>query len=229
MGRKWLSGRRRQTVNLLVYTLVGSNPTFLKIYKNQKFSIYNNKYHIYNRYNSNKIDSYRNNLKNYSNSMYNLYKYNCKNINRVINHKLIISKLLNTIIYLNRIQLESNKNVVPTVYQLNFNYKRNRFFPSVCYNKISILNSSLGIISKYFDTKKSFLKSKSSYILSILYIKRLLLSIPIYKLNLNVVRIPIYLKDMVNRLLSKDKVYLENPFIKNQYVTYNKSLQISFI
>ncbi len=132
-------------------------------------------------------------------------------------------------IYLNRIQLGSNRNVVPTVYQLNFNYKRNRFFPSVCYNKISILNSSLGIISKYFDTKKSFLKSKSSYILSILYIKRLLLSIPIYKLNLNVVRIPIYLKDMVNRLLSKDKVYLENPFIKNQYVTYNKSLQISFI
>lgn len=26
--KKWPSGRRRQTVNLLVNTLVGSNPTF---------------------------------------------------------------------------------------------------------------------------------------------------------------------------------------------------------
>jgi len=108
-------------------------------------------------------------------------------------------------------------------FALNLNFKRNRFFPFLHMNfyKVVILNNSLGVISNYFSIKKSFLKSKNSYMLSAVYLRRILIYTGINNYHLNVVRTPKFLKEIMNLILEGSDILYKHPF-KSTHV--NESL-----
>lgn len=78
-----------------------------------------------------------------------------------------------------------------------------------------MFNNSLGIISKYFSLRKSYLRGKSSYLLSATYLRRLLVNINIRKLRLEITKVPKYLKDILRVLLASANVFYKNPFNTN--------------
>ena len=99
-------------------------------------------------------------------------------------------------------------------YTLNLNFKRNRFFPQFKDTsfKKTIFNNSLGIISKYFSRRKSYLRGKSSYLLSAAYLRRMLTSLNVNYLHLEITKIPKYLKDIVRIITVNTNVLYKNPF-----------------
>ena len=105
---------------------------------------------------------------------------------------------------------------------LNLNFKRNRFFPQFKEKESqeTIFNNSLGITSRYFSQKKSYLRGKSSYLLSAAYIRRFLVSLSLTKLLLEVVKIPKYFKEIVRVITSNTNVLYSHPFAKN--ITVNE-------
>ena len=114
-------------------------------------------------------------------------------------------------------------------YTLNLNFKKNRFFPQLkdTFFKKTIFNNSLGIISKYFSLRKSFLRSKSSYLLTATYLRRLLVNINILKLRLEITKVPKYLKDIFRVLLASANVFYKNP-LNNSHIVNEKVSPINF-
>jgi len=102
----------------------------------------------------------------------------------------------------------------PLDYTLNLNFKRNRFFPQFkdTIFKKTIFNNSLGTISKYFSRRKSYLRGKSSYLLSAAYIRRILTSLGVNYLYLEITKIPKYLKDIIRVVTANTNVLYKNPF-----------------
>ena len=105
------------------------------------------------------------------------------------------------------------------VYEMVLNFKRNRFFPyfRMKIPKDCIFNLSLGILSKNFSLRKSFLRSKSSYLMSASYVRRMLTYIRPARLNLNIRRTPKYLKDILSVMMEKSNVLYKHP-LKNELV-----------
>jgi hypothetical protein len=126
---------------------------------------------------------------------------------------LIYNDLLKKLLYYNKIynnQLSYNTNN----YNIFLNFKSNRFFPYF-YNdnkKEVLFNSSLGIFSRKFSQKKSYLKSKNAYIMSMTYIRRLLIYIAVKRLNLNILKTPKYLKELLIVLNNNSNVIYNHPF-----------------
>lgn len=115
-------------------------------------------------------------------------------------------------------------------YILNLNFKKNRFFPQLkdTFFKKTVFNNSLGIISKYFSLRKSYLRGKSSYLLTAAYLRRLLLNINILKLRLEITKVPKYLKDIIRVLLTSANVFYRNPF-NNNIIVNERARPTSFI
>lgn len=107
-----------------------------------------------------------------------------------------------------------------SIYILCLNFKRNRFFPYLkeSYTQEVIFNNSLGIISKYFSFKKSYLRSKASYLLSAAYLRRLLVSLSMLYLRLEIFKVPKYIKELLNIITTNTNVFYTNPFKKNDIV-----------
>ena len=99
-------------------------------------------------------------------------------------------------------------------YALYLAFKRNRFFPYFYLNsnRDCIFNNSLGIISKHFSLKKAFLRSKSSYIMSAIYLRRLFIHLGVEVSYLTVTKTPKFLKDILNTLLSNANSFYQHPF-----------------
>merc|ERR1712070_925951 len=153
MGRKRLSGRRRQTVNLLVYTLVGSNPTFLIMYESltpQKFEFYS--------YRS--IPCMQPTLQNKSNTARLLPA-----VPRLLVHKKSIRASRSL----------SGHSLNTTDMVLNF--KRLRFFPLARPHNSgdTMFNTSLGCVSKFLNKGKSFTKKKATFLLVSTLLRRVLM------------------------------------------------------
>ena len=187
-----------------------------------------NKY-IYIKKNKNKSINY--------NIIKSIYLYKFKNIitkykkinllYNIINKKKIINIYINILLqkkidfsYIINANMKyknlNNKNI----YNLYLNFKKNRFFPYFYMNilKKTIFNNSLGIISKYFSIKKSFLKSKNSYIMSSSYLRRLLIYISPKRLNLNIKKTPKYLKDILTIITTNTNVLYQHPFYNNTVI-----------
>ena len=79
-------------------------------------------------------------------------------------------------------------------------------------DKSTIFNLSLGILSKNFSKKKTYLRSKASYLLSAAYLRRLLVNLNIISPRLIVQGIPIYLKDIIKVILTPTNVLYKDPF-----------------
>lgn len=99
-------------------------------------------------------------------------------------------------------------------YSLYLAFKRNRFFPYfyLNYKKDCIFNNSLGIVSKHFSLKKAFLRSKSSYIMSAIYLRRLFIHLEVGVSYLTVTKTPKFLKDILNTILSNANSFYQHPF-----------------
>merc|ERR1711865_337087 len=213
MGGKWLSGRKRQTVNLL-----GNSRWFesnLSQVKNTNaFNKYNKYIYIYGK-GTNLVSAKHRYLKELKNNI-----VLSGNISGQFdkNYFSLINKYNNRSIYF-RIN-----NRISNEYNLMLNFKRNRFFPYFYMNedKNTIFNNSLGIISKKFSEKKSFLKGKSSYIMSSSYIRRLLLYIRVKRLRLNIIKTPKYLKDLLVTIMTNSNNLYRHPF-KEEIVNEKES------
>merc|ERR1712070_1338164 len=187
MGRKWLSGRKRQTVNLLdILALVRTQLfSFILIKSNKKFL---------------KLDKHNLLLE----PKIKLNKY-IKFIYIFIHIKYLLNSYFSDKI--NRNKIETN------TYSLLLNFKSKRFFPELNLLKV-IFNSSLGIISKFFSKRKNFLKSKNSYILSASYLQRVLVNLRINYLSLKITKLPKFIRDILKKLITAPNVIYRNPFAK---------------
>jgi len=144
--------------------------------------------------------------------------------------KVMLSSIINKLVvkyrvYKHRITQSFN------IYHMFLNFKKNRFFPYFYKggNKDTIFNNSLGILSKKFSHKKSFLKSKNAYLFSSSYIRRMLIYISTTKLNLNIRKTPKYLKEILRVLTSDSNVIYNHPFHKSVVNEKEKPLTIKFL
>ena len=158
--------------------------------------------------------------------------------NKVVNYICILKKFVvfNSLLYRlfffflflsSKTALQSDR---IDAYILNLNFKKNRFFPQLkdTFFKKTVFNNSLGIISKYFSLRKSYLRGKSSYLLTAAYLRRLLLNINILKLRLEITKVPKYLKDIIRVLLTSANVFYRNPF-NNNIIVNERARPTSFI
>ena len=149
-------------------------------------------------------------------SSYN-YIYNTRwknySISNIINNML--KSNLNKLIYKLYIK-NANLYIDNNIFFLDLNFKKLKFFPQMKEIKTSktILNNSLGIISKYFSKRKNYLRSKSSFLLSASYVRKMLIYTNISKLRLNIFRVPIYIKDIMRVITSKSNSLYKHPFTK---------------
>ena len=176
-----------------------------------------------------------------------LYKYNniiikCKKSNsnllyNIINKKKVINIYINILLqkkldfnYIINANIKYKNSNNKNIYNLYLNFKKNRFFPYFYMNilKKTIFNNSLGIISKYFSIKKSFLKSKNSYIMSSSYLRRLLIYISPKRLNLNIRKTPKYLKDILTIITTNTNVLYQHPFHNTIINEKEKDISIYF-
>ena len=150
-----------------------------------------------NTYNIHNIDiynTYSNNIKNID--IYNTYSNNIKNI--VVSNTTAIKS--------------SNQQV------LLLNFKRGKFFPGIMSENVkskrqtSIITSSLGILSKTLDFKKSLKVSKPSYLRLSEFLRNCLLSVGQVNINFLVKGVPKYLKDILSEFLKKSDKSVANPF-----------------
>lgn len=101
-------------------------------------------------------------------------------------------------------------------YLLLLNYKRNRFFPSIqTLGRLTYVTFSLGIISKFFNKGKSFIKNKINYIILANFLKKILFFSGIKQLYLFVKRLPVYLIEILHNL--------NNPVVANYKHPFNSS------
>ena len=258
---KWLSGRKRQTVNLLGNSRWFESNLSHSLNKEERYIINNIKHYNINvtrriKFNIVNKAIYMKNI-NIINNEYSLYiikestKYNIlskyiRHINKFANCigttnysimsrnitkiKVMLSSIINKLVvkyrvYKHRITQSFN------IYHMFLNFKKNRFFPYFYKgkNKDTIFNNSLGILSKKFSHKKSFLKSKNAYLFSSSYIRRMLIYISTTKLNLNIRKTPKYLKEILRVLTSDSNVIYNHPFHKSVVNEKEKPLTIKFL
>jgi hypothetical protein len=122
------------------------------------------------------------------------------------------------------------KGSVYNTYALYLSFKRNRFFPyfDMTSSRQTIFNNSLGILSKRFSSKKSFLRGKSSYIMSASFIRRLLIFIRVVRLNLFFLKRPKYLKDILATINTSVNVFYQHPYRSETVNEKELSLPIYF-
>lgn len=99
-------------------------------------------------------------------------------------------------------------------YNMHLNFKKNRFFPylDMIFSKKVIFNSSLGIFSRRFSHKKSFLKSKGAYLMSSSFVRRLLIYIRLKRVDLTIRKRPKYLKELLNTITTSTNVIYKHPY-----------------
>lgn len=145
-----------------------------------------------------------------------IYKYNIYNIIYYYNDNKYLYKYKiykDIYIYYNNIFLLNllyNKKLSSTYY-LNINFKRNRFFPF--FKKISstntLMNCSLGMVSSFFSKKKSFLKSKVSYLMLTSFLRKLLIFAEPKVFDLQIRGLPLYIRDILKTFFAPgNKPYL---------------------
>jgi len=115
-----------------------------------------------------------------------------------------------------------------SLHTLDLNYAKKRFFPQLknTFSQQTLFNNSLGITSKRFSKSKKFLKSKTSYMFSASYIRRLLTYLNIKDMYLVIRKIPTFLKDIIRVILSPTNVLYKNPYLNE--VVNEKQLNIQF-
>ena len=93
------------------------------------------------------------------------------------------------------------------------NFKRFRFFPSIHnFKNFTFINLSLGLFSSFFNKGKYFFKNKIFYLLLINFLKKILIFSFFKKIIIFLKKIPKYLKDIINILVTPNISSYDNPF-----------------
>ena len=157
------------------------------------------------------------------------YSYNYKNY---FKKYLLVSKKMKNKEKLNKIQAHTkvfmflsikplqlipfykNKNRYHnTKKTLALNFKRNRFFPTLRTLKgENYLFLSLGMFMKFFQKNKSFLKTKTMYLLLTSFLRKVLLFSTFKNLVLTISKIPVFLKEILNTLNDPVTNFYKSPF-----------------
>lgn len=117
---------------------------------------------------------------------------------------------------------------------LDLIFLRRRFFPQITdnFSGHTIINGSLGFISKFFSKKKNFLRSKASYLLLSGFFRRVIVNIKFFRLRLKIRGLPVFIGSILNCLLSKTNSLYKSPFDRNFIVNekeFNNSNFFNFI
>jgi len=109
--------------------------------------------------------------------------------------------------------LKNKSKFYETQKTLSFNFTRNRFFPALrTLAGETYLSLSLGLFMKFFSKSKSFMKSKSMYLILASFLRKTLLFSSFTTLYFMVSKTPIYLKEMMSTLNDPVVSIYRNPF-----------------
>tara|TARA_B100000787_G_C16141583_1_gene272262 strand:- start:433 stop:999 length:567 start_codon:yes stop_codon:yes gene_type:complete len=108
---------------------------------------------------------------------------------------------------------------------LFLNFKRKKFFPGI-YGKLNktYTQLSLGMLFKYSQKGKAFLKSKAAYILLTSFLRKILLYSSVNKLNFNIRRTPKYLKDILSTIFTPGNAPYVHPLESNNRIIFENKL-----
>lgn len=110
---------------------------------------------------------------------------------------------------------------------LTLNYKRRNFFPNVSSKDGKVLvTSSLGLFARMLNKGKSFIRNKSVYLMSAMFIRKLLIYSSIRQITVFVKRQPLYLNEILSTLFKPVINLYKHPF--NNKIIDEKSAGISF-
>jgi len=96
---------------------------------------------------------------------------------------------------------------------LLLNFYKKRFFPVICNvagHTYSI--SSLGMFSKFFNKSKSFIRSKSIFLVSAAFLRKILIYSGLRDLILVVKKTPIYFSEILNTIYNPAVPFYNHPF-----------------
>ena len=110
---------------------------------------------------------------------------------------------------------------------LSFTFSRNRFFPALrTLQGETYLSLSLGLFMKFFSKSKSFMKSKSMYLILASFLRKTLLFSSFTTLYFIISKTPVYLKEMMSTLNDPVVSIYRNPFSED--LVDEKSFQTPF-
>jgi hypothetical protein len=131
-----------------------------------------------------------------------------------------VNTLVNTLIISSSGVVNSRNNIdnQRREQSLELNFKNRRFFPQLAGIKEgnTIFNNSLGIISRYFNSSKSFLRSKKSFMLTASYVRRLIIHLLLTEIRLVIKRTPLHLKNILRVLFLASNSLYRDPFGGNK-------------
>lgn len=97
---------------------------------------------------------------------------------------------------------------------LNLNFRRHRFFPSVrsYKNNNVFLTTSLGLFWKYYFKPKAFRKSKTMYLVSASFLRKVLLYCSLNYIHLYINKTPRYLNEILSKINEPAISVYNHPF-----------------
>ena len=210
MGR-WLSGRKRQAVNLLV---------ILALVRIQLFSIMNT--FTITRLNNTNLKIIQKSWNSYSLNKRLLVNFRSTKINiNQENQMITLNKFLSikNFDFLQTKQYYPHLNDLrsqPVQYFLSLNFKRLRFFPGFkTTSGTDFVHLSLGLLNSFFRKGKFFLKSKITYLALTGFFRKLLIFSNIKTFFLQINRTPKYFMEILNTLLEPVINFYKDPFNTN--------------
>ena len=148
--------------------------------------------------------------------------YNLKKPIKFFNKNFSIKNNLNstkiyTNLFLKPLSLRIFKNTInkysnPTK-TLALNFKRNKFFPNIRHlGGYNFVFASLGMFIKFFNKAKSFIKTKTMYLVLASFLRKILIFAKFKNLILTISRIPVFLKEILTTLNEPVINVYKNPF-----------------
>jgi hypothetical protein len=96
---------------------------------------------------------------------------------------------------------------------LLLNFYKKRFFPVICnVEGHTYSTSSLGMFSKFFNKAKSFIRSKSIFLVSAAFLRKILIYSGLKDLILVVKKTPIYFSEILNTIYNPAIPFYNHPF-----------------
>ena len=209
--RRWLSGRKRQTVNLLGNShWFEPNSSQLMIAKINYKTFYKDLYFD----KSQDFKTFYLSGEKETKETYPLNRFNKRTL--FLNKPLFYSKQLQSYTFLDKGYNLSRRKFFNPTKVLALNFSREKFFPTLrTLLGESYFFLSLGILSKFLLKNKAFTKSKTVFILLASFLRKVLLFSSLKNMYLFVNKTPLYFKEIMSTINDPVVSIYKNPFSNN--------------
>ena len=209
--RRWLSGRKRQTVNLLGNShWFEPNSSQLMIAKINYKTFYKDLYFD----KSQDFKTFYLSGEKETKETYPLNRFNKRTL--FLNKSLFYSKQLQSYTFLDKGYNLSRRKFFNPTKVLALNFSRDKFFPTLrTLLGESYFFLSLGILSKFLLKNKAFTKSKTVFILLASFLRKVLLFSSLKNMYLFVNKTPLYFKEIMSTINDPVVSIYKNPFSNN--------------